>query len=132
MRVGVIAIQYEANSFLKGTAGIDAFRDTWLYRGEQARSAVEHSFHEVGGFYHGLRDADIEAVPLFVANAVPGPVISASTRSELVEMMLKELRQAMPLDGILAAPHGAAVAEDEPDMDGQWLGAMRQAVGASV
>src|SRR5262245_57517550 len=109
MRVGVIAIQYEANSFLKGTAGVDAFQETWLYRGDAARSAVQDSFHEVGGFYHGLDDEKIEAVPLLVANAVPGPVISASARAQLVEMMRQELRRAMPLDGILAAPHGAAV-----------------------
>jgi microcystin degradation protein MlrC len=132
MRVGVIAIQYEANSFLKGTAGIDAFEQTWLYLGESARTAVQNSFHEVGGFYHGLEFENIEAVPLMVANAVPGPVVSAAARSQLIEMMRQELRRAMPLDGILAAPHGAAVAEDEPDMDGQWLSEVRALVGPEV
>jgi microcystin degradation protein MlrC len=132
MRVGVIAIQYEANSFLQGTAGIDAFQDTWLYRGEAARSAVRDSFHEVGGFYRGLDAERIEAVPLLVANAVPGPVIAASARAQLLEMMQHELRRALPLDGILAAPHGAAVAEDEPDMDGQWLSMLREIVGPEV
>jgi microcystin degradation protein MlrC len=132
MRVGVIAIQYEANSFLKGTAGLDVFEQTWLYRGESARAAVQDSFHEVGGFYHGLDAEKIEAVPLLVANAVPGPVVAASARAQLLEMMQQELRRALPLDGILAAPHGAAVAEDEPDMDGQWLGLLRETVGPNV
>jgi microcystin degradation protein MlrC len=132
MRVGIIAIQYEANSFLKGTAGIDAFREVWLYRGEQARTAVENSFHEVGGFYEGLREERIEAVPLFVANAVPGPVISTSARAELIETIREELERNQPLDGILAAPHGAAIADDDPDMDGYWLGLVRRRVGPKV
>src|SRR4030095_16074563 len=110
MRVGVIAIQYEANSFLKGTAGIDAFQETWLHPGDAARTAVQDSFHEVGGFYHGLDAAKIEAVPLLVANAVPGPVVSASARSQLAEMMRQELSRAAPPDGSLACPHRAAVA----------------------
>src|SRR5690606_40638802 len=37
-----------------------------------------------------------------------------------------------PLDGLLVAPHGAAVSELEHDMDGYWLTKLREAAGPEM
>jgi microcystin degradation protein MlrC len=44
-------------------------------------------------------------------------------------MLQRELDRVGKLDGLLVAPHGAGVCESEPDMDGDWLSAVRERVG---
>ena len=88
--------------------------------------------HEVGGFFEGLETANLEAVPIFLARAIPYGVIEATAFDTLVDTMLIELQKAGTLDGILAAPHGATVAENHPDADGYWLNKVRKTVGPDV
>ena len=59
-------------------------------------------------------------------------VIESSAAVELIEMMLSELSRAGHLDGLLVAPHGAAVSELAPDFDGHWLSLLRESVGPSI
>ena len=52
--------------------------------------------------------------------------------SILKKDLLKRLADAMPLDGVLLALHGAAAAENVGDLEGDLLGAIRKLVGDSV
>jgi microcystin degradation protein MlrC len=47
-------------------------------------------------------------------------------------MIQTQLMSAGSLDGLLVAPHGAAVSEIHRDMDGHWLSVIRQQVGAQM
>jgi len=47
-------------------------------------------------------------------------------------MLEKALDRAGKLDGVLAAPHGAAVVEGGRSVDGEWLSVVRQKIGKSV
>ena len=57
----------------------------------------QKSFHEVGGFYAGLKEAGLEAVPIFMALAVASGTISADTLAALMSMLDEELDKAAPL-----------------------------------
>lgn len=129
MRVGIIALQHESNTFLPQPTTLESFRRNVLVRGEAVREHFRNSHHEVGGFFEGLMPAGVEAVPIFAAIATPGGVVTADALEELLAMMMDCLDAAGALDGILAAPHGAGVSEKICDLDGQWLGMVRQRFG---
>lgn len=132
MRVGIISIQQESNTFSSSPTTLDDFKADALLTGEAIREMYADSRHEVGGFFVGLAEADIEAIPLVLALATPGGVVQHKTLVRLMEMMFEQLEQAGELDGLLVAPHGAAVSEQHRDMDGYWLTALRDRVGPKM
>ncbi|HEX7009026.1 MAG TPA: M81 family metallopeptidase [Phycisphaeraceae bacterium] len=132
MRVGIIALQHESNTFLPVPTTLEAYRRDALLTGEAIREAYGSSHHEVGGFFHGLREADLTAVPLLLALATPAGPLSADTVETLIRLMFEQLDAAGPLDGLLVAPHGAAVAEGQRDFDGHWLTLLRQRLGQRI
>src|SRR6185295_5327807 len=77
MRVGVIGLLQESNTFLTERTTLEKFQQDVLATGEAVRERFANSHHEIGGFFTGLADAKIEAVPIFVARALPFGVIEA-------------------------------------------------------
>src|SRR5688572_2843129 len=126
MRVGIIALQHESNTFLPGKTTLDDFRRGTLARGGDVVRHFGDAHHEVGGFLQGLNEAGIEPLPLLAARATPGAPVTSDAYHVLLEMMTAALDAAGTLDGLLVAPHGAAVCESERDMDGHWLSVLRE------
>ncbi|MBL9156424.1 MAG: M81 family metallopeptidase [Verrucomicrobiales bacterium] len=133
-RVGIVGLLQESNTFLAGTTRRAHFEADLLLRGEAIREVMAETPHEVGGFFTGLAEAEgeIEAVPLFLARALPYGRIDQADFEKLVEELLASVAGAGPLDGILAAPHGATVAHGHDDADGWWLGRLRELIGPDV
>ena len=132
MRVGILSLQHEANSFLKQATTLEDFRRDVLLTGESMRTEYGAAHHEVGGFFQGLEEAGLEALPLFMAWALPGGVLDSASADELLRLLLEALDAAGPLDGLLVAPHGAAVSATQRDLDGYWLSRVREKVGAHL
>lgn len=129
MRVGIIALQHESNTFLPTPTTIESFAQGAILTGTAIRKEFGKAFHEVGGFFEGLAAEKITAVPIFLAWAMPGGKITGPTVKELIGRMTAELDLAGRLDGLLVAPHGAAVSQLHPDMDGYWLSLLRKRFG---
>jgi microcystin degradation protein MlrC len=129
-RVGIVALLQESNTFLAGKTTLDHFRADLLATGPAVRDALAGAHHEVGGFFSGLAAAEIEAVPIFAARALPYGTMTADCLDSLLQMMTTALDAAGPLDGLLVAPHGATVSETIADVDGYWLGLLQQRLGA--
>lgn len=131
-RVGIVGLLQESNTFISGATRLHHFEDDLYLHGEAIRNRMASAPHEVGGFFQGLEEAGIEAVPLFLARALPYGVIEADTFDHLVNEILQNIRDAEDLDGILAAPHGATVAANFPDADGYWLSRVRDLIGPTI
>ena len=129
MRVGIIALLHESNTFISQPTTLHHFQENWFFTGDAVREQVIGTHHETGGFFHGLEQEQIEAVPIFAGRAVPYGAITAEAFDTLLETMFAELDRAGRLDGILVAPHGATVSEEHPDADGYWLAELRERVG---
>lgn len=139
MRVGILALLHESNTFVSRPTTIDDFKREWLIEGDAVREQLADGHHEISGFFAGLDQANaqraaqghmpIETVPLFAARALPSGPIAEDAWSELMTRMFARLAAAGPLDGLLVAPHGAAVSEAFPDADGHWLSELRNRVG---
>lgn len=132
MRCGIISLLQESNTFLPERTRLADFAADVIARGGEVSARFSGSPHEIGGFFEGLVRGRIEAVPLFAARALPYGMIERETFDCLVADMLEALEAAGPLDGILAAAHGATVCESVLDADGHWLSAVRRRVGPQV
>ncbi|MCB1203196.1 MAG: M81 family metallopeptidase [Verrucomicrobiae bacterium] len=134
LRIGIVGLLQESNTFIEARTTRRHFQEDLLLRGEAIREAMAGAPHEVGGFFEelGKVGSEVVAVPLFLARALPYGVIDRGAFEELVGELLESVAGAGHLDGILAAPHGATVAEGHPDADGYWLGALRRAIGAEM
>lgn len=132
MRVGVVGLQHESNTFAAGPTPLAAFERDTLVAGEAVRDRYAGTHHEVGGFFEQLAADGVEAVPLFAAWTMPSGTVARGAAAELTRRAAQAVAAAGPLDGLLVAPHGAAVADGEPDFDGHWLGEVRRRVGPAV
>jgi len=103
-----------------------------LWSGETIREKLRDTQHEVSGFFEGLKEAQIEAVPVFAARAIPYGRVTAEAFARLREMLFDRLGSAASLDGVLIAPHGATVSESHRDADGHWMSELRARVGAAM
>ncbi len=131
-RIGIVGLLQESNTFVREQTTRQHFEADLLVRGEAVRAAMSDAPHEVGGFFEELARAGAEAVPLFFARALPNGTIAREDFETLVEELLAAIAEAGPLDGVLAAAHGATVAEGHPDADGFWLGRLRNLLGQRV
>lgn len=138
MRIGIVGLLHESNTFLTKPTEFEEFQNETLIFGNEIRDRFTGSHHELGGFLDGLEalsqnsSEPIETIPIFVARAFPSGTVSASCWSRLMEVLVASLREAGPLDGLLLAPHGATVSESQPDADGFWLSLVRALVGPEL
>lgn len=132
MRVGIVALLQESNSFAPALTTLNDFEADMLLTGESMRRALEDAPHEVGGFFAGLAQAKIEAVPIMAARAIPWGPISSTTYIELCKRLFRAIAEAGPLDGVLVAAHGATTSEEIDDVDGHWLTELRKQVGPAI
>ena len=128
-RVAIIGIFHESNTFLAKTTSLEDFKKGHLIYGEDIRQEYGQAFHEVGGMLEVLDHSEVEVVPLMFAEGIPSGIVQAGTLSDLSDQMITALKNHGPFDGVLVAPHGAAVSESHPDMDGWWLQQLRAFIG---
>jgi hypothetical protein len=70
MRVGVVALLHESNTFIKEPTHAAHFEGDLLLIGDPLVETLIDTHHEVGGFLTGLREEKIEIVPLVATRAV--------------------------------------------------------------
>lgn len=129
LRVGILGIYHESNTFIPDGTTLELFRKL---TGEDVRAHYGAAHHEVTGFLQTLDEAGIEAVPILFTFASAWGKVTDEALDTAWLAACEGLDNAGPLDGILAAPHGAGVNESRPDMDGWWLGELRKRVGAEI
>lgn len=132
MRVGIISLYHESNTFAKTPTTLADFEQHMLLSGPEFRQKFGWKHHEVSAFFDTLSQLGIEPVPIFMASAPPSGTITSDTLSELLRRLFEEVERAGKLDGYLVAPHGAAVSENVADVDGHWLTELRRRVGQQV
>jgi len=131
-RVGIAGFLHESNTFLSVPTTKQDFEQTSFTKGQALIGRWQKSNHELGGFLEGSDAYGFLPVPLVATYAVPGGVIASSAFDEIVAAIIDALQEALPLDGLLVALHGATVAENFPDADGEILSRLRETLGPRV
>ncbi|REJ72393.1 MAG: hypothetical protein DWQ34_12320 [Planctomycetota bacterium] len=132
MKVGIIALLQETNTFIAEPTTLAHFEENLLLTGEAVRESLAGTQHEIGGFFGGLAEQGVDAVPIFAARALPYGTVQDEAYQHLKSQMLEACRSAGPLDGLLVAPHGATVSKTVRDVDGDWLSALRDLAGNDI
>lgn len=128
-RIGIAGLLHESNTFLPAPTVYEDFASVSLTRGEALTERWRGSGHELGGMLEG---AGADAVPLYATYAVPGGTIDGASFDRLAGELEEALEAARPLDGLLLALHGATVAANFPDADGEILRRLRARLGPGV
>ncbi|SFR54428.1 Microcystin degradation protein MlrC, contains DUF1485 domain [Yoonia tamlensis] len=80
-------------------------------------------------FLHGF---PAEVVPLLHARAVPGGPLAHDTYQTFKAEFLDRLAAAGPIDAVYLAMHGAMHVDGMQDAEGDWIAAVRAAVGPDM
>ncbi|MFM8570313.1 MAG: M81 family metallopeptidase [Pirellula sp.] len=129
-RIGILALLHESNTFIESPTTSERFAQDIVLFGDDLIDRFAGSHHEIGGFIQGLRGSEI--VPIGAYRATPAGAIPEDTFERIVEDLLDRTERILPLDGLLIAVHGAAVAEHARDADGNFLSRVRELVGQDL
>lgn len=120
MRIAVGGIHTECSTYspvLMQTADFCVLRGTEL------------TSHDYFAF---LQAHPAEVAPLLHARAVPGGPVSRATCEALKAEFLQRPEAAKPFDAVYLAMHGAIKVEGLWDAEGDWISAVRAAVGPDM
>jgi microcystin degradation protein MlrC len=132
MRVAIGQLVQEVNHFSPVPTTLANFQAFGMRYGQELMSRFA-SLTELGGFMDALGpQTGVELAPTLAAWAMPAGKLDKQTHQFLRTRLLDELRKAGPLDGILLSLHGAMSAEDEWDVEGSLLEAIRHEWGADI
>lgn len=128
MRIVIGGIMQESNTFSPAKSTMDYFKTVFLVGDEMIR--MEQVQSEIAGFYRAAKEErDMELVPAFFTHALASGTVPSDTYEMLKGTLLKTISEAGPVDGILLALHGAMVAENCDDAEGELLSEIRSIVG---
>lgn len=133
MRIAIGQLWQESNTFNPIPTTRADFEYLGLVRGAELVERMADT-NELGGFIQSLRrwPEQPEIVGLVRLPAWPGGAATFDTFTWIRQEMTDALRAALPVDAVLLALHGALVAEQVPDVEGEMLHAFRQILGPSV
>ncbi|WFE75817.1 M81 family metallopeptidase [Roseinatronobacter sp. S2] len=83
------------------------------------------------GYFDVLKRHDATYLPTFYARNIAGGPVASATYDRFKADFVQRLRDAMPLDGVYLAMHGAVFVEGMHDAEGDWISAARDVVGPS-
>lgn len=125
-RIAVGSIFTECNHFGGAPITLAEFERGEFTRGDEV---LKTTSGVIGGMLAELQSRKATAIPLLVASACPGGIVTDECYNTLKLELLDRLQQSLPVDGILLALHGAAAAESAGDLEGDLLAAVRHLVG---
>jgi microcystin degradation protein MlrC len=132
-RIAVGGWQHETNTFAPVKADFAAFEQAggWpgMSRGQAMFDAVQGVHLPITGAMETLSQHGHELVPLLWCAATPSAHVTEDAFERICQMMLGDLEQALPVDGVYLDLHGAMVCEHFEDGEGEFLKRVRALVG---
>jgi microcystin degradation protein MlrC len=135
-RIAFGGFLHETNTFAPSKAGMDAFErgGGWpvLSRGEAIFDAVRNVNVGASGFVEAARENGWTLLPALWAAATPSAEVRHEAFERIAADLLTRIAAAAPLDGVYLDLHGAMVAENAEDGEGEILSRIRGAIGPDV
>ena len=129
-RIGVAGMLHESNTYSEARTGLAEFERDGLFRGEEIIAEFEQGNTEISGYIEGAKQYGLELYPAVVGWAVPSGRVTDEALDVITAEMIRRLKRAPRLDGLLLALHGAMVAESYPAADAEVVRRLREAMGA--
>ncbi len=129
LKIAIGGIWHETNTFSSAKTNYHDFVHYQLVRDEQLVHRYRDTNTELGGVISELSNSGISIVPTIFAAAVPSGTIDREVAMRLCNELFQRIETAEPVDGVILALHGAAVAEDMEDLDAGILEGVKRKVG---
>ena len=131
MKIAIGYLHQEVNAFSPVLTTLDNFSRKGIYYGNDIYQQFGNS--EIAGFVRAARESnDVTLLPTMGAWAMPSGKIQHDDYLCLRKNFLTELKRAEPFDGILLSFHGAMSSQNEYDVEGDLLEAIRAIWGDMV
>jgi microcystin degradation protein MlrC len=131
LRIAVAGFEHETNTFATSKTTYDDFEHHWFYRGNEILGLRDTNTVTGGSVAAIEASSELEIVPLLVAGAIPGGIVTADAVERIEGEILDGLRETRP-DAVALALHGAMVTELSDDGESQTLRSIREVVGPNV
>jgi microcystin degradation protein MlrC len=130
MRIAIGQVWQETNTFNPLPTTRQDFDQFGVLHGSELIDKLADT-NEPGGFIQSLRrwPERPEIVGLVRLPAWPSGLATRQIFEWIREELLTSLQRALPVDAVLLALHGAMVAQDFPDVEGELLSSVRQLIG---
>ncbi len=130
-RIAIAHLWQEQNTFSPVLASFRDFASNGILIKDEIIKKFQN-IKELGGFIKACIEEDVEIVPLVSAWDWPkGPLIAEDYLS-IKQIILELIKESIPLDGILIAFHGAMVAQNSSDVEGDILESIRDSIEEDV
>ncbi|NDH61132.1 MAG: M81 family peptidase, partial [Alphaproteobacteria bacterium] len=135
-RIAVGGFQHETNTFAPQQATWEEFvrADAWppLLRGPEMIAGVNGFNIPIAGAVKRLAELGHEIVPLAWAAAAPASYVTADAYEKMWALFDEDLKKLGPFDAVYLDLHGAMVAENTEDGEGELLARIRGVVGDAL
>ena len=127
--IAIGGIMHESDTFNPAKTELSDFVRRGTTPPAEALAEWARSNDEVSGYIEGAGRLGLELYPGLVAAADPKGPVTDEAFNTLVEELIRRLRSAPRLDGLLLANHGAMVVESYPHGDAEMVRRLRQVFG---
>jgi microcystin degradation protein MlrC len=131
MRFAIGGFAHETNTFCPGVTELDAFKRHWA-EADDLFTAHRGVRTDIGGMIAAAERLGIELVPALATSTEPSATIARDTFDTITSTMLGYIKAALPVDAVVLGVHGAGSAEGIDDIEGAFLGMVRELIGPDV
>ena len=132
MRLFLAMMSHETNTFSNLPTDRAQFEARNLHYGGEILEAFRDTGTCVGGMIDAAARRGATLIPSVAAAASPAGLVTKDIYGHVKERMLRDLKAAGKVDGVLLDLHGAMVPEGLDDGEGDLIEAVRAAVGPAV
>ncbi|MCW5978145.1 MAG: M81 family metallopeptidase [Bryobacteraceae bacterium] len=130
--IGIAGMSHESDSFNPAKTTLADFNwpqtiDPRKFLDEASRASTT-----VSGYVEGARLHSLELVPVVAVGATPKGPVTAEAFETISKEMIRRLKAAPKLDGVLMPLHGAMVVETHPHGDEELVRRVRAALPPSI
>ena len=127
--IAVGGIAHESNSFNPSKTQLSDFSRRKTAPIEEVLQEWSKSSDIISGYVEGARRFGLKLHPTLVAVATPKGVVIDEAFNTLMNELIRQLKAAPKLDGLLLDNHGAMVVESYPHGDVEAVRRLREAMG---
>jgi microcystin degradation protein MlrC len=131
-KIALVGFLHEAHSFATQLTSLDRFREHHFAFGREEMRKAAGVSTETAGVFDTAEKLGFELKPLFYAFPLPGGIITADAFEFFRQKLVEGLKANAPLDGVILNLHGAMVAQNAPDAEGEFARIARATVGPNV
>ena len=132
MRLFTAMLGTETHSFSPVPAGFKLYRDFYLVRGGKHREPPDFCAEPLVHFRKRAQARGWEVVESLATFAQPAAPTLTHVYETFRDEILDDLKKAMPVDAVLLNLHGAMIAEDYEDCEGDLMQRIRAIIGPKV